>query len=340
MIELFESILALGRMQKASDIHFSMNDHIMMRVDGKLIKPPLSVNTVQDMITSLLSDEQKNKLARLEDIDCVYEDVSHERYRMNIYRENGMYALAVRIIYQNVISIDDYGFPQIFKEFAKMKNGLVLVTGPTGSGKSTTLASIIDYINQNRECHILTIEDPIEYVYQSSKSLIHQREIGLDVKDYMTAITSALREDPDVIVVGEMRDYQTIQAVMTLAETGHLVFSTLHTIGAVKTMDRIIDSFPKNSQEQIRVQLSSVLKGVVSQQLLPLKQGGRKAAFEIMVVDNAISHLIREKKTHMIYSNLQLGSAKGMQTMESHIQQLLSLGEISEEVAKECSDQF
>ena len=200
--------------------------------------------------------------------------------RISAFRVNRQHCFALRILKTQIPTFHTLQTPQVLEKLSMQPHGLILVCGATGAGKSSTLAAMLHHINTHCNKHILTIEDPIEYVYQSSKSLIHQREIGLDVKDYMTAITSALREDPDVIVVGEMRDYQTIQAVMTLAETGHLVFSTLHTIGAVKTMDRIIDSFPKNSQEQIRVQLSSVLKGVVSQQLLPLKQGGRKAAFE------------------------------------------------------------
>lgn len=328
----FESILSLARAQNASDVHCSLDSYIVFRLDGQLIDPGLSVTGIQEMIEGLLSPTQLEKIKNLEDVDMVYEDSMKERYRLNIYIEKGKYALAARLIYQKVISLDD-GFPSVFKSFASLKNGLVLVTGPTGSGKSTTLAAMVNYINQNRSCHILTIEDPIEYVYESQKALIHQREIGNDVKSFDVALKSALREDPDVIVVGEMRDCETIQAVMTLAETGHLVFSTLHTLGSVKTMDRIIDSFPESKQDQIRVQLAGVLKGVVSQQLLPLIMGGRQVAYEIMVVTTAISNLIREKKNHMIYSNIQLGSSIGMQTMVSHIERLYGEGKITREVA-------
>lgn len=333
--QLLETILQMARSIDASDVHISERGPVIFRVNGKLEEAGVQVDEVKELIFSMMNDQQKQCFDSLHDADFVYQDSQANRYRVNVYKEGMLFSAAIRVINSRIRSMDELQLPQVFKDLCELKNGLVLVTGPTGSGKSTTLAAMVDYINQTRNVHILTIEDPIEYVYTSKNSLIHQREIGQDVKNFDIAIRSALREDPDVILVGEMRDWETIQAVMTLAETGHLVFSTLHTTGAVRTIDRIIDSFPAEKQEQIRIQLSGVLRAVISQHLVPLQLGGRTAVYEIMVMTNAIRNLVREKKNHMIYSNIQMGITSGMQTMESHLQRLVTSGAISAETAKE-----
>ena len=333
--QLLETILQMARGMDASDVHISERGPVIFRVNGRLEEAGVQIEEPKELIFSMMNDQQKQCFDSLRDADFVYQDAQANRYRVNVYKEGMLFSAAIRVINNRIRSMDELQLPQVFKDLCELKNGLVLVTGPTGSGKSTTLAAMVDYINQTRNVHILTIEDPVEYVYTSKNSLIHQREIGQDVKNFNIAIRSALREDPDVILVGEMRDWETIQAVMTLAETGHLVFSTLHTTGAVRTIDRIIDSFPAEKQEQIRIQLSGVLRAVISQHLVPLQLGGRTAAYEIMVMTNAIRNLVREKKNHMIYSNIQMGTTTGMQTMESHLQRLVTSGAITAETAKE-----
>ena len=245
---------------------------------------------------------------------------------------------AIRIINEQIKTLEELNLPDVLHKLALLPRGLVLVTGPTGSGKSTTLAAMIDFISSMRNCHILTIEDPIEYVYQQKQALIHQREVYEDVDSFDTALKSAMREDPDVILVGEMRDYETIQAVITLAETGHLVFSTLHTIGAPKTIDRIIDVFPPHKQAQIRAQLASVLQAVVTQQLLPLASGkGRAAALEIMIANDAIKNLIRENKGHQIDTMIQTGRNEGMTTLNASLATLVNTGKVNRVVAERYS---
>lgn len=245
----------------------------------------------------------------------------------------------MRIIYESIRNLNELGLPSVLDSFTKEPRGLVLLTGPTGSGKSTTLAAMIDAINHRRRCHILTIEDPIEYVYHEDQALIHQREIGQDVDNFATALRSAMREDPDVVLVGEMRDFETIQATITLAETGHLVFSTLHTIGAARTIDRIVDVFPDYQQAQVRIQLAGVLKAVVTQTLLPrIDMDARIPAVEVMIVNEAISNLIRENKGHQINSIMQTGKAIGMQTLESALAKLVRAGQVDLNVALSLSD--
>lgn len=330
---IFEEILDMARAQNATDIHFSSDQQIYFRVDGVLT--PISLQChIQDMIEQLLTARQKEKLQMLEDVDFIYQDRFQRRYRINVFQEKRSLTMAVRLIYDNMMMLDQH-YPDVFKKLTQLKNGLVIITGPTGSGKSTTLAALLHYMNTHQRLHIVTIEDPIEYLHHSKMSIVQQREIGIDVKNYDIALKSVLREDPDVVVVGEMRDWKTMQTVITLAETGHLVFSTMHTLGAVKSIDRIIDSFPEGYHDQIRTQLSTVLKAVISQQLIPLSHGGREAVYEIMMVNQAISHLMREKKTQMIYSHIQLGSQFGMQTMENHIRQLRDNQKISDTTAKE-----
>ena len=339
-MQALDDILHLARNEGYSDVHLGGHNHIMMRNNGVLFSYQHSYSTedVVAMILSMLNEKQKQKLENGKDIDLVYvEDVN--RYRVNVYKERGQLCAALRVIYERIRSLEELNLPPILKKLTTDNRGLVLLTGPTGSGKPTTLAAMINEVNKNRKCHILTIEDPIEYVYQQNQALIHQREVEFDVESFDTALRSAMREDPDVILVGEMRDYETIQAVMTLAETGHLVFSTLHTIGAAKTIDRIVDVFPPHKQEQIRTQLSGVLNAVVTQQLIPTVDGkSRVAALEVMIATPAVQNLIRENKGHQINSMIQTGTNVGMQSLNMCLVSLMRQGKISREHAIQYSD--
>lgn len=339
-MQVLDDILHYARENGYSDVHLGGKDYIMVRQNGILV-PYLhsySSSDIVTMIESMLTQVQLQDLKQGKDIDFVYVE-NDNRYRVNVYKERGQTCAAMRVIYERIRSLDELGLPQVLKDMTKEPRGLVLLTGPTGSGKSTTLAAMINEINHQRQCHILTIEDPIEYVYQQEQALIHQREIGFDVESFDTALRSAMREDPDVILVGEMRDYETIQAVMTLAETGHLVFSTLHTIGAAKTIDRIIDVFPPHKQEQIRTQLSGVLNAVVTQQLIPtIDNQSRVAALEVMIATPAIENLIRENKGHQINNMIQTGSSLGMQTLNMCLASLVRMNRISKENAMKYSD--
>lgn len=335
-----DNILHFARERGFSDVHLGGLKNIMVRNNGVLIPYEHNYNEedIIIMIESMLNENQLNDLKNGHDIDLVYVE-GENRYRVNVYKERGHLCAALRVIYERIRSLTELGLPPILKKLTEDPRGLVLLTGPTGSGKSTTLAAMISEINNNRKCHILTIEDPIEYVYKQNLALIHQREINFDVDSFDTALRSAMREDPDVILVGEMRDYETIQAVMTLAETGHLVFSTLHTIGAAKTIDRIIDVFPPHKQDQIRTQLSGVLNAVVTQQLIPTMDGqSRVAALEVMMATPAIENLIRENKGHQINSVIQTGSALGMQSLNMSLAGLVRQGRISRESALQYSD--
>ncbi len=339
-MQALDNILNYARERGYSDVHLGGLTNIMVRNNGILI--PYEHNyTSEDiviMIESMLDENQLTDLKNGRDIDLVYVE-GENRYRVNVYKERGHLCAALRVIYERIRSLNELGLPPVLQKLTQDPRGLVLLTGPTGSGKSTTLAAMINEINNNRKCHILTIEDPIEYVYKQNLALIHQREINFDVDSFDTALRSAMREDPDVILVGEMRDYETIQAVMTLAETGHLVFSTLHTIGAAKTIDRIIDVFPPHKQDQIRTQLSGVLNAVVTQQLIPTIDGkSRVAALEIMMATSAIENLIRENKGHQINSVIQTGSTLGMQSLNMSLTGLVRQGRISKEYALQYSD--
>lgn len=339
-MQALDDILHYARDRNYSDVHLGGLTNIMVRENGVLIPYEhfYSSEDIMIMIESMLNDDQLEDLKNGHDIDLVYVE-GENRYRVNVYKERGHVCAALRIIYERIRSLTELGLPQILQRLTQDPRGLVLLTGPTGSGKSTTLAAMINEINQNRKCHILTIEDPIEYVYRQNLALIHQREINFDVDSFDTALRSAMREDPDVILVGEMRDYETIQAVMTLAETGHLVFSTLHTIGAAKTIDRIIDVFPPHKQDQMRTQLSGVLNAVVTQQLIPTADGqSRVAALEVMMVTPAIENLIRENKVHQINSTIQTSSALGMQSLNMSLAGLVRQGRISKENALQYSD--
>ena len=326
-------LTALARNSKASDIHISEGLPLMFRIDGHLAEAPvqLSAAETRSLILSLM-DEAHREAITSERIDADFALVAPDgtRSRVNVFYQQGRAAATLRLLNDSIPTLEELAMPPVLTKLADEPRGLILVTGPTGSGKSTTLAAMID--------HIITIEDPIEYVYQGRCSLIHQREVGADVRSFVSALRSALREDPDVILVGEMRDYETISAAVTAAETGHLVMSTLHTIGAAQTIDRIIDVCPAGAQNQIRGQLAAVLRGVITQQLLPLAGGkGRCAATEILVGTDAVANLIREGKCYQIPSILQSGAALGMHSLNADLARLVSMGRITLEAAERCA---
>lgn len=334
-------LTALARNSKASDIHISEGLPLMFRIDGHLAEAPvqLSAAETRSLILSLM-DEAHREAITSERIDADFALVAPDgtRSRVNVFYQQGRAAATLRLLNDSIPTLEELAMPPVLTKLADEPRGLILVTGPTGSGKSTTLAAMIDHINKTRSDHIITIEDPIEYVYQGRCSLIHQREVGADVRSFASALRSALREDPDVILVGEMRDYETISAAVTAAETGHLVMSTLHTIGAAQTIDRIIDVCPPGAQSQIRGQLSTVLRGVITQQLLPLATGrGRCAATEILVGSDAVCNLIRENKCFQIPSVLQSGAALGMHSLNGDLARLVDCGKITREAALRCS---
>lgn len=321
-----EELLLLAKGKGASDLHITVGIPPKCRVHGILVslgENKLLPSDTNRIIWPMLTDQLKQKLEKNGEIDFSYSIPNLGRYRVNVFKQRGSYAAAIRLVGTVIPHPKTLGIPESVLELTKKKRGLVLVTGPTGSGKSTTLASLIDVINTNSNSHIITLEDPIEYLHQHKKSIVNQREIGLDTDSYQDALRAALREDPDVILVGEMRDLETIAIAITAAETGHLVFSTLHTIGAANTVDRMIDVFPPHQQQQIRIQLASVLEAVISQQLIPSSDGlGRVAAFEVMHVNSAIRNLIREAKAHQITSIIQTNKKFGMQTMDEAIYHL------------------
>ena len=320
---------------KASDIHITVGIPPMLRINGELIRigeERLMPDDTKDLVLQALDENQRIRLEEKGEIDLSFSAQSIGRLRVNAFKQRNSYSMAARIVNLTIPSMDDLGLPPIVSELAKTRRGLILVTGPTGSGKSTTLASMIDQINHDRSGHILTLEDPIEYLHKHNKSIVNQREIGLDSDNFTNALRASLRQDPDVILVGEMRDLETISIAITAAETGHLVLSTLHTLGAAKTIDRVIDVFPPHQQQQIRTQLSSVLQGIISQQLLPTKDNkGRVAAFEILIGTPAVRSLIREGKTHQIQTMLQTGTKYGMETMDMFLLKLYKAGKISSE---------
>ena len=326
---------------KASDLHISAGLPPVIRVDGNLLRtkyPAFTPEGVEDLLFPMLNNEQRRTLEQTWELDMSYGLKDLGRFRVNIYKNRGTYAAAFRTINSVIPSFDTLGLSDVVRTITERPRGLILVTGPTGSGKSTTLASMIDYINETRSEHILTIEDPIEFVHSSKKSVIHQRELGQDTRSFANALKSSLREDPDIILVGEMRDIETISLALTAAETGHLVFGTLHTSSAAQTVDRIIDVFPEGQQQQIRVQLGGCLEAVFSQTLLQKLQPdgtkkGRVMAQEILVKTNAISNMIREGKTAQIYSGIQTGAGVGMQTLEAALANLYRQKLVTEEDA-------
>ncbi len=322
---------------QGSDIHLVAGSPLSVRINGVLSFPAgpqvLNKEQAEALIFPILSSEQKERLESEKEIDLAYQFGDKGRFRVNIYRQMESFAAAFRLIPDIIRSVDELGLPKIFHSFSRYNQGLVLFTGPTGEGKSTSLAAIIDEINQSESRHILTIEDPVEFVYKSAKSVISQREVGKDTKAWQAALRSALRSDPDVVLVGEMRDFETISLTLTLAETGHLVFATLHTNTASQTIDRIVDVFPSHQQAQVRQQLSTVLNAVISQRLIPKIHGGRIAAVEIMLNTPAVANLIREKKVFQIDGVIQTSSGSGMMLMENHLLDLLNQKVISKETA-------
>ncbi|WP_338843656.1 type IV pilus twitching motility protein PilT [Clostridium perfringens] len=328
-------LLELTVKEGASDLHLTVGISPIIKVNGKLVRLEHEILRPEDTeayAREILQDAYE-KYDAIGEYDTSYSIHGKGRFRVNIYKQRNSTALAIRVISLDMPTLDSLGYPETLKDICNLKRGLVLVTGPTGSGKSTTLAALINEINSNRESHIITIEDPIEFLHKHNKSIVNQREIGKDTLSYERALKAALREDPDVILIGEMRDLETISTAITAAETGHLVFSTLHTIGAAKTIDRIVDVFPPHQQEQIKIQLASVLQIIISQQLVETVDGDRNAALEIMVDTPAIKNLIREGKTHQIESSIQTGSKYGMRTMDMELANLYREGIITQETA-------
>lgn len=321
-----EEYLAIAKEKGASDLHIAVGIPPKCRINGELVSlelKSLSPEEIQDIISPILTQYARKILEEEGEVDFAYTIPNQGRYRVNIFKQRGSYSMVIRLVGTIIPSLEEIGLPQSVAELCNKKRGLILVTGPTGSGKSTTLASLIDQINCNQNAHIITLEDPIEYLHSHKKSIVNQREIGLDTKSYVNALRAALREDPDVILAGEMRELDTIATAITAAETGHLVFSTLHTIGAEATIQRIIEVFPPNQQQQIRVQLACVLEAVISQQLIPsLDEEKRVAAYEIMYATPAIKNLIREGKINQINSIIQANKKLEMQTMDDAIYDL------------------
>lgn len=324
-MESLSDLLDKTLQKKGSDLHLTVGVAPTIRVNGELtqisdekLKPKELEKYAQEILK-----EDFEEYCEIGEADTSFSIPGLGRFRVNVFKQRGSHAIAIRIVGVRVPSLNTLDFPKTIKELSLMKRGLILVTGPAGSGKSTTLAAMINEINLKRSAHIITLEDPIEYLHKHNNSIVNQREIGKDTKNYTQALRAVLREDPDVILVGEMRDLETISIALTAAETGHLVLSSLHTIGAAKTIDRIIDVFPSSQQQQIRIQLATVLKGIVSQQLVPRKDGdGRIAALEIMIANNAIQNMIREGKVHQIESSIQTGIKYGMKTMDMALAEL------------------
>ena len=332
-----EEMLREAKNKGASDVHVTVGVPPKMRINGKLVTMPyekmMPADTLE-FVLEIMTESQRDRFEERGEYDMSFSISNLGRYRVNAYKQRGTVALAFRLVGTQIPTPESLGVPETVMDLANRKRGLVLVTGPTGSGKSTTLAAILDKINHNRESHVITLEDPIEYLHRHDRSIVNQREIGLDSMNYASALRAALREDPDVIMVGEMRDFETISVAITAAETGHLVLSSLHTMGAANTIDRVIDVFPPHQQQQIRVQLANVLEAVVSQQLVPLANGqGRVAAFEVMHANHAVRNLIREGKSHQLTSVMQTNRKLGMVTMDESILQLYSNGAISKEMA-------
>ena len=330
-------LLAFSAKQGASDLHLSAGLPPMIRVDGDVRRinvAPFDHAQVHDLIYDIMNDRQRKDYEEFLETDFSFEVPGVARFRVNAFNQNRGAAAVFRTIPAKILSMDDLGMGQVFRDFSLMPRGLVLVTGPTGSGKSTTLAAMVDFINDHRYDHILTIEDPIEFLHESKRCLVNQREVHRDTLGFSEALRSALREDPDIILVGELRDLETIRLALTAAETGHLVFGTLHTTSAAKTIDRVIDVFPAGEKDMVRSMLSESLMGVISQTLLKRQTGGRIASHEIMRGTSAIRNLIREDKVAQMYSAIQTGQAVGMQTMDQCLQGLVDKKLVSLEAAR------
>ena len=318
--------------KKASDLHLTVGIIPMLRIDGRLVGVPgeavLTTETNEKLVKSLMNTEQNERLAEKKEIDFSF-GYKNFRFRTNVYFQKGYLSASLRLITSEIRPLADLGLPPILEKFTVPSQGFVVIAGPTGHGKSTTLAAMVDHINKQRTDHIITIEDPIEYVFEHKKSIVSQREIGSDTYSFSRALRAALREDPNVVLVGEMRDLETIEAALTVAETGHLVFTTLHTNSAAQTTDRIIDVFPPHQQQQVRMQLANVLQGVVSQRLIPKTQGGRVVACEIMMANSAVKNLIREGKTHQLNNIIQTSASEGMIGLDKVLAELVSKGDIT-----------
>ena len=335
-------LLAFSVKNDASDLHLSAGMPPMIRVDGEVRRinlPALEHKDVHRLVYDIMNDKQRRDFEEKLETDFSFEVPAVARFRVNAFNQNRGAGAVFRTIPSKVLTMEDLGMGQIFKDISDLPRGIVLVTGPTGSGKSTTLAAMMDYINENRYDHILTVEDPIEFVHQSKKCLINQREVHRDTHGFNEALRSALREDPDIILVGEMRDLETIRLALTAAETGHLVFGTLHTTSAAKTIDRVIDVFPAEEKDMVRAMLSESLQAVISQTLLKKNGGGRVAAHEIMIGIPAIRNLVRENKVAQMYSAIQTGANYGMTTLDQSLKNLVSRGIISPQTARTVAKQ-
>jgi len=338
---VLEELMIEAFNRQASDLHLTVGAKPTFRINGKLktpIETPLL--TPEDTVAylkSIATEEQYRELIDIGELDFSYGVPGVSRFRINAYKQRGTVSLAIRVIPTEIPALEQLGVPAVIRTFVEKAQGLILVTGPTGSGKSTTLASMIDLINHTQEKHVITLEDPIEYLHKHKKSLIDQREIGFDSGSFATALRAALRQDPDVILVGEMRDLETISTAITAAETGHLVLATLHTTDAANTIDRIIDVFPAHQQPQIRVQLAAVLVGIISQRLLPtIDEKSRVAAMEVLVNTPAVANLIRSEKVHQLKTVMQTSKGIGMQPMETALKQLIAYGKISDQTARQA----
>jgi twitching motility protein PilT len=324
--------------KKASDLHIQVGLPPMLRVDGVLMPVTgadvLTEETIETLVFSILDEDQKQILLKDKEFDFSFAYGDIGRFRVNAFHEKGNIAAALRLIPNEILTVEQLGLPPVISKFSDLPRGLVLVTGPTGSGKSTTLAALVGKINSEKASHIITIEDPIEFTHKSHKSVVVQREVHYDTYSFSAALRSALREDPDVVLIGEMRDLETIASAITIAETGHLVFATLHTNGAAQSIDRMIDVFPPHQQPQIRAQLSNILMAIVSQRLVPAIGGGRIAASEILVANSAVRNIIREGKTHQLEAVIQTGSEQGMQSMDKTLASLVHNGTITYDDAK------
>jgi twitching motility protein PilT len=336
----FSEVLTRMVDERASDVHLTPGFPPAIRIRGRISPmedyPKLTTQQTREVVYSILNDDQRKRFENNKQLDLAYSIPKVARFRINCYFQRGSISAAFRLIPHEILNLEQLALPPILEELTKKPRGFVLVTGPTGSGKSTTLAAMVDIINRTREEHILTIEDPIEFLHRHQKCIVNQREIGTDAEDFALALRAGLRQDPDVILVGEMRDIETISTALTAAETGHLVFATLHTQSTSQTVDRIIDVFPAAQQNQVRMQLSIALQGIVTQQLLPTADGSsRVVACEVLVPTPAVRNLIREGKTHQIYSAVQTSGSVGMQTMDAHLAQLARMGKITRSLAEQ-----
>ena len=334
-------LVKFARDNDCSDLHITSRQPPTFRRIGELNIGPFrgTKDDYRECVLSMLNEEQRERLRMGEDLDFSFQQEGGLRYRVNVFRQQNEVAAAIRVLRDDIPTLEELHLPEAIRQLAEQPRGIVLVTGPTGSGKSTTLAAMIDYINIHRRAHIITVEDPIEYIHQNKNCLVHQREVHRDVNSFADALRSAMREDPDVILVGEMRDYETVSAAVTAAETGHLVFSTLHTTGAAQTLDRIVDVYPAQSQGMIRSQLSGILRGVITQTLLPLADmTGRTVATEILIGNDAALNLIREGKYHQLGATMQSNAELGMHTLAGDLADLLRRGRITKETAEKAAN--